>query len=164
MGYARRKHAQAGVGGGMHSRSSGCVRLFAGLGRILRVAAPAPALVCICALRSLCLLYRESSKRLAPPRNTKDRKHPESSKRPSTDTTHRPSTRHYRNGSPGVKTHNTNHHSSRARLQHSNHPPSLPTPNWVITRSSQLTQRSAQAPGGPSSGVADGQPRAPDEL
>ena len=32
-------------------------------------------------------------------------------------------------GSPGIKTHNTNQHSSRARLQHSNHPPSLPTPN-----------------------------------
>ena len=61
-------------------------------------------------------------------------------KRPSTGTTHRPSTRHYRKGSPGVKTHNTNQHSIRARLQHSNHPPSLPTPNRVITRSSQPTQ------------------------
>ena len=29
-------------------------------------------------------------------------------KRPSTDTTHRPSTLHYRKGSPGVKTQNTN--------------------------------------------------------
>ena len=38
------------------------------------------------------------------------------SKRPSTDTTHRPSTKHYRKGSPGFNTHNTNQHSSRARL------------------------------------------------
>ena len=49
-------------------------------------------------------------------------------KQPSTGTTHRPSTRHYRKGSPGGMTHNTNQHSSRARLQHSNHAPSLPTP------------------------------------
>ena len=62
-------------------------------------------------------------------------------KRLSTDITHRPSTWHYRKGSPGVKTHNTNQHSSRARLQHSNHPTSLPTPNWVINRSAQPTQR-----------------------
>ena len=53
-------------------------------------------------------------------------------KRPSTDTTHRPSTWQYPKGSPGVKTHNTN--------QHSNHSPSVPTRNWVITRSSQPTQ------------------------
>ena len=101
-------------------------------------------------------------------------------KRPSTDTTHRPSTKHYRKGSPGVKMHNTNQHSSRARLQHSNHPPSSPSPNRVITRSSQPTQPAAkrrhaqphyttdttrlsgdtQLPpprlGGPSSRVADG--------
>ena len=61
-------------------------------------------------------------------------------KRPSTGTTHRPSTRHYLKGSPGVKTHNTNQHSSRAGLQHSNYPPSSPTPNSVTTRSSQPTQ------------------------
>ena len=61
-------------------------------------------------------------------------------KRPSTGTPHRPSTRHNRKGSPGVKTHNTNQHSSRARLQHSNHPPPLPTHNRVITRSFQPTQ------------------------
>ena len=108
-------------------------------------------------------------------------------KRPSSDTTHRPSTKHYRKGSPGVKTHKTGQHSSRARLQDSNHPPSSPSPNRVITRSSQPTQPAAkrrrtqphdttdttrlsgdtQRPppppprlGGPSSGVADGQPRA----
>ena len=65
-------------------------------------------------------------------------------KRPSTDTTHRPSTWHYRKGSPGVKTHNTNQHSCRARLQHRNHPPSVPTRNRVITRSSQPTQPAAK--------------------
>ena len=103
-------------------------------------------------------------------------------KRPSTDT-HRPSTKHYRKGSQGVKAHNTNQHSSRARLQHRDHAPSSPSPNRFITGSSQPTQplRSAgglsrttpQTPpasartrssplrlGGPSSGVADGQPRA----
>ena len=37
--------------------------------------------------------------------------------RPSTDTTHRPSTKQYRKGSPAVKTHNTH--------QHSNHPLSV---------------------------------------
>ena len=36
--------------------------------------------------------------------------------------------------------HNTNQRSSRARLQHCKHPRSLPTPNKVITRSSQPTQ------------------------
>ena len=99
-------------------------------------------------------------------------------KRPSTDTIYRPSTRHYRKGSPGVKTHNTNQHSSRAGLHNSNHPPLLPTPDRVITRCAQPTQpaakhrRAEQTPpasagthsatralGGPSSGVADGQPR-----
>ena len=61
-------------------------------------------------------------------------------KRPSTGTTHRPRTRHYLKGIPGVRKHRTNQHSSRARLNHSNHPPSSPTPNRVITRSSQPTQ------------------------
>ena len=58
----------------------------------------------------------------------------------STGTTHRPSTRHVLKGSPGVKTHNTNQHSRRARLHHSNHPSSLPTPDSVTTRSSQPKQ------------------------
>ena len=65
-------------------------------------------------------------------------------KRPSTGTTHRQRTRHYRKGSPGVKTHNTNQHSGRERFQHSNPPPSLPTPNWVTTRSSQPTELAAK--------------------
>ena len=65
-------------------------------------------------------------------------------KRPSTGTTDRPSTRHDRKGSPGVKKRNTNQHSSRARLQHGNHPTTLPTPNRVITRSSQPTQPAAK--------------------
>ena len=90
------------------------------------------------------VLHGESFKRLAPPRNTKDRKHLQSAQRSTTGTTQRPSTRHYRKGSPGVKTHNTNQHSSRARLQHSNRPPSLPTPNRVTTRSSQPTQPAAK--------------------
>ena len=94
---------------------------------------------------SFSVLHGESSKRLGPLRNTKDRKRLRSTQRPSTGTTHRPSTRHYRKGSPGVKTHhNTNKHNSRARLQHSNHPPSSPTPNRVITRSSQPTHPAAK--------------------
>ena len=64
-------------------------------------------------------------------------------KRPSTDTTHRPSSWHYRKGSPGVKTRHTHQHSCRAHLQHSNHP--LPTRNWVITRSSQPTAKHRRA-------------------
>ena len=106
------------------------------------------------------------------------------SNRPSTDTTHRPRTWHYRKGSPGVKTHNTNQHSCRARLQHSHHPPLVPTRNWVIIISSQSmqpaakhmraephyttditrlsgdTQRPPPPAWGPSSGMADGQPKA----
>ena len=62
----------------------------------------------------------------------------------STGTTHRPRTSHYRKGSPGLEKHKTNQHSSRGRLQHSNHPPSLPAPNRVITRSSQPTQPAAK--------------------
>ena len=65
-------------------------------------------------------------------------------KRLSTSTPHRRSTGHYRKGSSGFKTHNTNQHSSRARLQHSIHPPSLPTPKRFITRSSQPTQPAAK--------------------
>ena len=63
---------------------------------------------------------RCNCKRLAPSRNTKDWKHLQSTHttnqptRPSTGTNHRPCTRHCRKGSPGVKTHNTNQHSSRA--------------------------------------------------
>ena len=47
---------------------------------------------------------------------------------PATGTTHRQSTRHYLKGSPGVNTHNINQHSSRARLHHSDPPPSLRKP------------------------------------
>ena len=49
-------------------------------------------------------------------------------KRPSTDTTHRPSTKQYRKGSPGVKTHNKNQYSSRAACVCA----------WVIKHTSQL--------------------------
>ena len=99
----------------------------------------------------------------------------------STDRTHKPSMRHYLKGSPGDKTHNTDQHSSWARLQHSNHP-SSPTPKSVTTRSSQPTQplqstgglshtttqntprlsgdkQHPPAWGSPFSGVADGQPK-----
>ena len=64
--------------------------------------------------------------------------------RPSIDTTHRPSTKHYRNGTPGVKTHNCNQHSSRAHLGHNNHPPWSTSPNRVITRFSRPTQVAAK--------------------
>ena len=75
-------------------------------------------------------------------------------KRPSTDTTHRPSTEHYRKGNPGVKTHNTNQRSSCARHQrsscarhqHSNHPPS--SPNRVITSVISHESTRAQSPAG----------------
>ena len=53
---------------------------------------------------------------------------------------------HYRKRSPGVKTHNTNQHGSRARLQHSTHPPSLPKPNWVIKKKIKNTHRSDITP------------------
>ena len=86
------------------------------------------------------MLQGESSKRLAPPRNTKDRKHLQLTQ--TTDVTQRPSTWHSRTGSPGVKTQDTNQHSCCARLQHSNHP--LPIRNWVITTSSQSTQPTAK--------------------
>ena len=64
--------------------------------------------------------------------------------RPSAGTPHRPGTRHYRKGSPGIKTPTTNQHSSRARLQHTNHPRSSPTSSRVIARSSQPTQPAAK--------------------
>ena len=126
------------------------------------------------------VLHGESYKCLAPLRNTKDRKHLQT----TTDTSHRPSTWHYRKRNPGVKTHNTNQHSCRARLQHSHHPPLVPTRNWVIIISSQSmqpaakhmraephyttditrlsgdTQRPPPPAWGPSSGMADGQPKA----
>ena len=86
------------------------------------------------------MLHGERSKRVAPPKNTKDKNTYNQPKRPSTGTSHRPSTRHYRKGSPGFKTNNTNQRSSRARLHHSNHSPSLPTPNRVITGFCQPTQ------------------------
>ena len=57
------------------------------------------------------MLHGESSKRLAPPRNTEDRKHLQSTQ--TTINRHNSQTKHYRKGSPGVKTHNTNHHSNR---------------------------------------------------
>ena len=59
-----------------------------------------PALACAMLCRSwrcqACVLHGESSKRPAPPRNTKDRKHLQSSQ---TTTTHIPSTWHNRKGS-----------------------------------------------------------------
>ena len=56
----------------------------------------------------LCVLHGESSKRLATPRNTKDKKHLQSTQSAlcnypigPTDKPHRPSTKHYRKDSPG---------------------------------------------------------------
>ena len=86
---------------------------------------------CICISYALC--YTETA-----PNDRHCRGTPKTGKTynqpicPSTGITHKPSTRHYLNGSPGVRTHNTTQHSSRARLQHRNHPPS-PTPNRVTT-------------------------------
>ena len=60
------------------------------------------------------MLHGESSKRLAPPRNTKDRTHLRSAL--TTVNRHNSQTKHYRMGGPGVKMHNTNQHRSRARL------------------------------------------------
>ena len=54
------------------------------------------------------------------------------------------SSRHHRKGTPRVKSHNTNQHSSRARLHHRKLPPSLCTPSRVIARSSQSTQPNAK--------------------
>ena len=73
------------------------------------------------------VLHGESHKRLAPPRNTIYNTYNQHVyKRPPIGTTHRPSTRYHRKGSPRIKSHNTNQHSSRARhQQHSNLPPSF---------------------------------------
>ena len=62
--------------------------------------------------------------------------------RPSTDTPHKPSTKHYRKGSPGDAQHQLT--QQPCMLQHNNNPPSLPAPNRVITRSSQPTQPAAK--------------------
>ena len=59
-------------------------------------------------------------------------------------TTHIPSNRHPRKGSPRAQSQNTNQHSSCGRLQHSNLPPSLRTPSMVTARSSQPTQPTAK--------------------
>ena len=67
-------------------------------------ALPCGACTCICASVKLRVLHGESSKRLAPPRNTKDRKHLINPIDP-TDTPHRPSTKHYRR--TARETHNT---------------------------------------------------------
>ena len=82
--------------------------------------------------------------------------------RPSTDTPHRPSTKHYRKGSPGDAQHLLTQQQP-CTLQHNNNPPSLPANylhlhlhlylhlhlhlpalNRVITRSSQPTQPAAK--------------------
>ena len=66
-------------------------------------------------------------------------------KQPPIGTTNRSSTRHHGKGSPRVKLYDTNQHSSRARLQHSNPPPSAAcTPSRGIDRASQQTQANAK--------------------
>ena len=62
--------------------------------------------------------------------------------RRSTDTPHRPSIKHYRKGSPGDAWHQLT--QQPCTLQHSNNAPSSPSPNRVITRSSQPTQPAAK--------------------
>ena len=87
------------------------------------------------------VLHRESSKRPAPPRNTKDREHlqPTTANRHNSQTTHQAPSK--------GQSHNTNQHSSRAGLQHSNPLPSLHKPIRVIVRSSQPTQPNAKQRG-----------------
>ena len=138
--------------------------------------------------------HGEGSKRLASPRNTKDRKHLQStqSAQPTHLTDQAPSTTER----TARETHNINYHSSRARFStattHHHHPhptgsspkpfsqrSPLRSPGAIQagclsrraephntldpTRLSGDTQRPPPPPpawGGPSSGVADGQPRA----
>ena len=87
----------------------------------------------------MSVLHKESSKLLAPPRNTKDRKHLQSTQT-SVDR-HNSQTKHQ---ALSKGQHNTNQDSSRARLQHSNNPPLSPSPNRVTARSSQPTQPAAK--------------------
>ena len=61
-------------------------------------------------------------------------------RRSSMGTTHRPSTRHHRKGSPRAKSRNINQHSSRARLHHSNLLPYLRTPSRNPARPSRPMQ------------------------
>ena len=83
------------------------------------------------------LLHGESSKRLAPPRNTENRKHLQSTQ--STVNRHTSQTKHQAlsKGQPGRRITPT---QQPCTLQHSNNQPSSPAPNRVITRSSQPTQ------------------------
>ena len=133
----------------------------------------------------LSVLHGESSKRLAPPRNTKDRKNLQStqSTRPTRLTDQAPSTIER----TARETHNTNQHSSRARFStttthhHHPHPGSSPDPlsqrsplrclgaihrraePHYTTDTTHLSGDTLRPPltwGGPSSGVADRQPRA----
>ena len=88
-----------------------------------------------------CVLHGECSKRLALPRNTRDWKHLQSAQ--TTVNLHKSQTKHQAlsKGQPRRQlAHNNNQHSSLARLQHSNDPPSFPTPNRATTRPSQPTQ------------------------
>ena len=88
------------------------------------------------------VLHGESSKRLATPRNTKDKKHLQStqSAQPTNLTDQAPSTTER----TARETHNTKITQQSCTLQHNNNPPSAPTPDRVITRSFQPMQPAAK--------------------
>ena len=90
------------------------------------------------------VLHGESPKRSAPPRNTKDRKHPQSTQ--TIFNRHNSQTKHQAPSKEQPKCQNAQHQPAqqRARLQHSNLQPSLRTPSRVIARSSQPTQPNAK--------------------
>ena len=103
-------------------------------------------------LPSLCItvwciesvLHRESSTRLAPPRNTKDRKHLQSTQ--TTVNRHNSQTKHLEllvsKGQPGSR--DTQHQPAQLPCTPSAQQPPAITRNWVITRSSQPTQPAAK--------------------
>ena len=88
------------------------------------------------------VLHGESSKRLATPRNTKDKKHLQSiqSAQPTNLTDQAPSTTER----TARETHKHQITQQPRTLQHNNNPPSAPTPDRVITRSFQPTQPAAK--------------------
>ena len=88
------------------------------------------------------VLHGESTKRLATPRNTKDKKHLQSnqSAQPTNLTDQAPSTTER----TARETHNHQLTQQPCTLQHNNNPPSAPTPDRIITRSFQPTQPAAK--------------------
>ena len=71
---------------------SGNAEMLAGVGRSS----------CAIVVRNCCVLHGESFKRLGPPKNAQKTGNTYNQpNRPTTDTPHRPTTKHYREGSPG---------------------------------------------------------------